>query len=510
MDISQATLQAPETLGVPHGLARRVFEQTGVAVFFFGTDGVSMTSDEAGGDRALQESLAALAPDAAAQGADVVIVDPSSVTAAWPIRQRRRTIMVAAARVEARSEEGRSMARRLLAAAAEAVRAGFDNAAAKAENHAAAESLLQSYEEVSLLHHLGEVLRVNRPVSAILEQVCGELLQTVGADAAAAYLPGAEGVASESIIAGRLPFRAEDLPQVVAHLLDLMGTDGPSAGISGSVIVNNHCQDDPVLSGVSIALDRIVMVPLTDGQGRRGALLAANREDLEFGSPDAKLIRSAASATSIFIENQRLFRELQELMLDLVRSLVSSVDAKDPYTCGHSERVAITCRCLAEAIGLSPDEVQTVYMAGLLHDIGKIGTPEQILRKEGRLEPEERLVIQRHPVIGGRILAGIGKLDSIRDAVLYHHERIDGNGYPSGLKGDQVPLLARIVGLADAFDAMTSNRPYRPMLPLDEVRREIERNSGTQFDENLAKVFLNLDLHQLMRQFVERPTTVCI
>jgi putative nucleotidyltransferase with HDIG domain len=510
MDMLQTTLYVAEAAGVPAGLARKVFEQTGVAVFFYGPDGTPAQAGEAGGEGPLQHDLASLAPDVAAQGADITVVDPSGVTAAWPIRLRRRIVLVAAARVEARSEEGRSMARRLLAAAAEAVRGGFDSAAARAESHAAAESLLQSYEEVSLLHHLGEVLRVNRPVSDILGQVCNELLLTVGAEAAAAYLPAGDEINPESIIAGRLPFHTADLPRVVAHLLDTMGTERSSAGISGSVVVNNHCQDDPVLGGVSMALERLVMVPLTDGRGRRGALLAANREALEFGSPDAKLIRSAASATSIFIENQRLFRELQDMMLDLVRALVSSVDAKDPYTCGHSERVAITCRCLAEAIRLRPDEVQTVYMAGLLHDIGKIGTPEQILRKEGRLEPEERLIIQRHPVIGGRILAGIGKLDVIRDAVLYHHERIDGGGYPSGLKGDQLPLLARIVGLADAFDAMTSNRPYRPMLPLDQVRQEIERNIGSQFDETLARALLDLDLHQLMRQFVERPTTVCI
>ena len=458
----------------------------------------------------MQDALASLASDAAAQDADLVIVEQEGVTAAWPIRSRRRTALVAAARVEAHSEEGRSMARRLLAAAAEAVRGGFDTAVARAESHAAAESLLQSYEEVSLLHHLGEVLRVNRPVSDILGQVCAELLDTVGAEAAAAHLPGAGQRGPESIVAGRLPFHAEDLPRSRLAPAGRPRRRRASAGISGSVIVNNHCQDDPVLGGLSIALDRIVLVPLSDGQGRRGALLAANRADQEFGSPDAKLIRSAASATSIFIENQRLFHELQEMMLDLVRALVSSVDAKDPYTCGHSERVAITCRRLAEAIGLGPDEVQTVYMAGLFHDIGKIGTPEYILRKEGRLEPEERLVIQRHPVIGGRILAGIGKLDAIRDAVLYHHERIDGGGYPSGLQGDQIPLLARIVGLADAFDAMTSNRPYRPMLPLEQVCQEIRHALGTQFDETLARTLLGLDLHQLMRQFVERPTTVCI
>ena len=271
MDISQTTLQAPEGVVVPTGLARRVFEQTGVAVHFFGPDGSSALGDDAAAvPPAHRAELAALASDAADQGADVVVVEPEGVTAAWPIRVRRRTALVAAACVEAHSEEGRCMARRLLAAAAEAVRSGFDHAMARAENHAAAESLLQSYEEVSLLHHLGEVLRVNRPVSDILGQVCDELLQTVGAEAAAAHLPGLDERGPESVVVGRLPFRTEDLPRVVSHLLDSLGADGGSAGISGSVIVNNHCQDDPVLGGFSIALNRIVLVPLTDGQGRRG------------------------------------------------------------------------------------------------------------------------------------------------------------------------------------------------------------------------------------------------
>jgi putative nucleotidyltransferase with HDIG domain len=510
MDISQATLQAPVMIEIPDGLARRVFEGTGVAVFFFGPEGTPVADAPDAVLAGATADLSSLATAAVEQAADLVVVESSGVSAAWPIRRRRRVVLVAAARVDARSEEARSMAKRLLAAAAETVRAGFEKEAAQAESHAAAESLLQSYEEVSLLHQLGEVLRVNRPVSDLLEQVCAELRQTVGAEAAVAFLPGLEEDCPESIIVGALPFNRKDLPRIVSHLLDGLGADPARDAERGHVVINNHCQDDPVLAGYSIALSRMVLVPLSGGDGNRGALLAVNRHESEFGSPDAKLIRSTASASGIFIENRRLYRQLQERMLDLVRALVSSVDAKDPYTSGHSERVAITCRRLAEGLKLPAEDVETVYLAGLLHDVGKIGTPEHILRKEGRLEHEERLIIQKHPEIGGRILAGIGQLESIREAVMYHHERIDGGGYPSGLKGDQIPPLARIVGLADAFDAMTSNRPYRPMLPLELVRQEIQRNIGTQFDADAARVLLAMDLNQLMREFAERPTTLCI
>lgn len=157
-------------------------------------------------------------------------------------------------------------------------------------------------------------------------------------------------------------------------------------------------------------------------------------------------------------------------------------------------------------MNLPDEQVERVYMAGLLHDIGKIGTPEHILQKEGRLEPEERRIVNEHPVVGGHILEAVKQLEPIREAVLYHHERLDGSGYPEGRKGDQIPLLARIIGLADAFDAMTSNRPYRPMMSLDEVKREIERNVGTQFDVRVVDALLSFDLDRLMRMFAERST----
>jgi putative nucleotidyltransferase with HDIG domain len=160
--------------------------------------------------------------------------------------------------------------------------------------------------------------------------------------------------------------------------------------------------------------------------------------------------------------------------------------------------VALLARRLASELGLEAEEIERVYLGGLLHDIGKIGTPEHILRKEGRLEDEEFRIIKQHPEVGYNILSGVHKLGPIREVVLSHHERIDGRGYPRGLKGDDIPLLARIAGMADAFDAMTSDRPYRARMPMETVRSEIERGIGAQFDERAARVLLAMDLEALL------------
>jgi putative nucleotidyltransferase with HDIG domain len=245
------------------------------------------------------------------------------------------------------------------------------------------------------------------------------------------------------------------------------------------------------------------MVAFPLNGGARGAILAVNRAAGEFGSPEAKLVRSVAGSSAVFIENHRLYLELRRMMLDLVRALVSSVEAKDPYTCGHSERVAALSREVAGRMGLGPDEVEQAYLAGLLHDIGKIGTPESILHKQGPLTPEEWAVVKRHPEIGGRILAGIAQLQAVRETVLCHHEHMDGRGYPRGLRGDTIPLLARIVSVADGFDAMTSTRPYRSSMPLDRVRREFETQSGIHFDAQAAAVLLGMDLEQVLKGFAE-------
>jgi len=500
MPVSETTSR-PAAPDVPEDLAGEVLRHTGVAVAFYRPDGVAAAEapDDVGAAGPVSaEAVARLVREAAEANADRVEWMPGRVVAAWPIQRRGRTVLVATAEVGVSSEAEDLLARRLLACVADAVRARIAEADHGAQRDSISAALTQSFEEISLLHNLGKVLRVTRPAKALMEYVCAELRETTGAEATMAYLPAADGTGAETVVSGQLPLPASDLPRLVTHLLEgLCDADG--------VLVNNHCQEDPALGRFSIALARLVLVPLPLHEGACGALAAFNRPGEEFGSPDAKLIRSSATASAAFIENRALYHELQQLMLDLVRALASSVDAKDPYTCGHSSRVAVTCREISRQLGLGEERAEEAYMAGLLHDIGKIGTPESILRKEGRLLPEERTIIEQHPVVGGRILDGIRKLDAIRGAVVHHHERVDGGGYPAGLSADESPLLARIVGLADAFDAMTSNRPYRLTMPLEDVLREIERCRGTQFDPEVVEAFFRLDLDRLMRLFIEQP-----
>src|SRR5262245_54229060 len=177
-----------------------------------------------------------------------------------------------------------------------------------------------------------------------------------------------------------------------------------------------------------------------------------------------------------------LYDDVRGLMMGLLHSLTSAVDAKDAYTCGHSERVALLSRELAQAAKLTEAQIERIYMAGLLHDVGKIGVPESVLQKTGRLTPEEFELMKKHPQIGERILRDIKQIEDIIPGVLHHHERFDGKGYPSGLAGESIPLMGRIICLADCLDAMTSNRTYRKGMPLEVALTEIRRCAGTQFD----------------------------
>lgn len=168
------------------------------------------------------------------------------------------------------------------------------------------------------------------------------------------------------------------------------------------------------------------------------------------------------------------------------------VEARDPYTGGHLWRVSRYARLLAQDAGLSPDEVARIELGGFLHDLGKVGVPDAILRKADRLTDEEYAVIKTHPDVGLRMLAGHPLAGLVRDAVHLHHERPDGRGYPRGLQGEAVPVTARIVGICDAFDAMTSHRPYRVGMPIEKALDILRREKGAQFDEPLATRFVGL------------------
>jgi putative nucleotidyltransferase with HDIG domain len=176
-------------------------------------------------------------------------------------------------------------------------------------------------------------------------------------------------------------------------------------------------------------------------------------------------------------------------MMGLLHSLTSAVDAKDAYTCGHSERVALLARHLAQQIGLTDAEVDEVYMAGLLHDVGKIGVPESVLQKTGKLTNEEFELMKKHPQIGARILADVKQVKALIPGVLHHHERYDGRGYPDHLSGEAIPLQARVLAVADACDAMMAARPYRPALPPERIDAIMTAGAGSQWDPHIIEHF---------------------
>ena len=194
----------------------------------------------------------------------------------------------------------------------------------------------------------------------------------------------------------------------------------------------------------------------------------------------------------INVELANTYEKLEKAYLDSIETLRYTVEAKDPYTRGHSDRVAEYSVLIGEKLGLSQEDLKTIRIGGLFHDIGKIGIPDSILLKETKLTDDEYSEIKNHPSIGAHILCNAEVFKDIIPIVKHHHERYDGKGYPGKLAGNNIPYFARIAAIADAFDAMTSKRTYRNSLPIDIVRNEIEKNLGTQFDTEIGKVFLEI------------------
>ena len=183
-------------------------------------------------------------------------------------------------------------------------------------------------------------------------------------------------------------------------------------------------------------------------------------------------------------------QEYQQIIEQSLKTFAKAIDAKDKYTNGHSIRVALYSREIARRIGFTEKEQERIYYVALLHDIGKIGIPDGILNKPGKLTDEERLIIQTHPSIGGEILKDFTALEGIAEGAKYHHERYDGRGYCEGIKGADIPLVARIIGVADTYDAMSSDRCYRKALPSDVIISELKNSLGTQLDPEIVTIML--------------------
>lgn len=273
-------------------------------------------------------------------------------------------------------------------------------------------------------------------------------------------------------------------------------------------VVRNYCGSEFANDSFK-GVESCVLVPVATESARLGWLLAVNKDvssdehhqmygdlsyktymsEQEFGSFEASLMSATAVVLAAHGRNCGLFNEKELLLRGVIRSMINAIDAKDSYTCGHSDRVAEFARLISRALSLDFGQCEQIYMTGLLHDVGKIGVPDHVLKKPGKLTEQEFELIKQHPVIGHEILSHLENLSYVLPGVLHHHEAVDGSGYPHGLKGDAIPLMARILAVADAYDAMTSNRPYRRGMPTERAEQILREGAGSQWDTSCVDAF---------------------
>lgn len=276
-------------------------------------------------------------------------------------------------------------------------------------------------------------------------------------------------------------FLCEDYP-LLKNTVEKAGSDGEILEFDGLFLVPLKANRDIFLGILGIGRDS----SYPDVQQR---LLAV------YGEQVTTALHNTILHMLLHINNRKLsltYDRLKESYMQTVEALRLLVDAKDDYTRGHSDRVSMYAEKIAERTGMEESQKECVRCAGLLHDIGKVGVSDAILCKDDKLTEEEFAVIRRHPEIGEKILSCIDMFHNLGGIVRAHHERVDGGGYPDGLLGEQIPLEARMISIADAFDAMMSDRHYRKRLSLSKAMEELAAGRGTQFDERLVDVFLGL------------------
>jgi len=286
----------------------------------------------------------------------------------------------------------------------------------------------------------------------------------------------------------------------------------PGEGVAGKAFVSGQpifiadpASDPRYLESASATkagdIEPFVSIPLLVKGRPIGVLnLHAKTGAEPFSDYNVKFLSILAGEAAVMLHNMDMFDNLQIFYLEMVQTLARAVDSKDAYTAEHSDRARVKARRVAQEMGLPDPMVRHVEYAALLHDIGKIGIDEAILLKPGKLTPEEYEEMKKHPIIGHQILAPVKYLGPVAQMVLYHQEWYDGRGYPEGLKGEQIPLGARIVACLDAWDAMMSDRPYRKALGRDIALGELKKGAGTQFDPKVVETFMRLELTEWSRE----------
>ena len=372
----------------------------------------------------------------------------------------------------------------------------MSQAAVAIENAKLYEKTEWQVRELSIMHKISQAFTSTLDYQEVVSIVAKRVGNFVGAQYASVLLPDERGqylniVASYNLSAeyvwtinkkARIPIGCGPLGRAYSEQVAFTITD----------VVSDEAYESWRNMASVQGYASLIALPLTAKDQGIGVICIYFSEPRKLRKNETDLLITAANEAAIAIENAQIYENLQDAFVGTIKSLAETIDAKDAYTRGHSEKVSLYAEATARGLGLEGDELQTIRYAGYLHDVGKIGIPDAILTKPGKLTVEEFGVIKKHPVLSERILKPVDFPFPVQPVVRHHHERYDGKGYPDNLTGMEIPLGARILAVADSYEAMTSDRPYRKALSVVKAIEELECNRGTQFDPRVVDEFVKI------------------
>ena len=350
-----------------------------------------------------------------------------------------------------------------------------------------AEELAQNLENLSLYGRISSKIKTLKFSRAMLESLLEEIRESVRVDLAFVEMPNRQEY--NTLVSARE--LSDKIPDQKSFVNDLIGSiPQKELCLKEDYFIVNNSSITPGYMGLHPDPYRFLAVKVQHNGNFDGwlGLVSFNLKEI-FRQGELRLLSSIAGQVSVLMANMDLYHDLELFVTNVVKSLVYAVEAKDVYTRGHSERVNRYCMLMADRLDLDKKQKEVLNWASILHDIGKIGIPESILNKPGPLNDEEYKVIKGHPKKGYDILKPLEQLSSSLAGITHHHERYDGKGYPDGLKGEEIPFLARIIAVADTFDAMTSTRAYRSAKSPGEAMAIMQQVTGSQLDSDLVQVF---------------------
>jgi PAS domain S-box-containing protein/putative nucleotidyltransferase with HDIG domain len=372
-------------------------------------------------------------------------------------------------------------------------------AASTLENARLYEAQAERAHAMEALYDLSSVLRAAQNLEDVFSRLGEHASRLLHADHAVLVLLEPDRQALSCVYTTGGPVEPDEATFPVAHTVFSQAVRTDTPYLADDMMPGPHAAEPAWLSELYRSVGPLIVVALRSNQGVVGALAIGRAKGARpFVRPEIRLLQGIAEIGGTAISRASLHHNLEEAYIQMVLSLAQAIDAKDAYTRGHSERLAALTEAVGHALGLPNDEVRDIRWAAVLHDIGKIGAPDHILFKPGPLTEQEWEIMRQHPVIGEQILLPVGRMRGVAKIVRHHQEKWDGTGYPDRLRGDAIPLGARIVAVVDAFGAMTDTRPYKHAVTPAQAQEEITRCAGTQFDPKVVDIFCRL-LHR------ERP-----